>query len=106
MFVKGPPFSGKSSLASFSGQFLEIDPKINTAFVSFGPAPDDFDFSKFWEAESGKTWDETLLVVANRQTVLILDEVQVTYVLGKKSPLWKLVKNVLNAKYHNIFAFM
>lgn len=103
LFVKGPPFSGKSSLASFSAQSFEEDPKIDTFFVSFSTAPDDFDFSDFWEKESGKTWDETLLEVHNRQTVLIIDEVQITYAHGKKSPLWKLVKNMLHAKYHNIF---
>jgi predicted AAA+ superfamily ATPase len=49
VLVKGPPFSGKTSLAQLIYKLVYQDPKITIYFCTLASADNTFNFESFWE---------------------------------------------------------
>jgi predicted AAA+ superfamily ATPase len=101
LFVKAPPNTGKTSLAQLVERRVLNDHRdYNLVFVSFGAADEsDFKWSEFWEQETDNmvTWADVR--ECKKETVIILDEVQKTYMLGKGHEFWLFVKSLLTGRY-------
>jgi len=97
LFAKAPPFSGKTSLAQLVQRKLLSPHTHNLLFVNFSTVQWASSFEDWWESQTHVKWNELFNI--KTKTVIICDEVQCSYFLGKDNPFWVLVKNIKRGEY-------
>ncbi|EGG16324.1 hypothetical protein DFA_09354 [Cavenderia fasciculata] len=104
IYIRSPPFTGKTSLLQLVGNSLKGQGNVVT--LSFLELREDMDFNQYWRDNSGKTFKEWSL--ATTPTYILLDELQIIF-NREKSPgqFWQLVNSItttnVNPNFYCLF---
>eukprot|EP01119_Soliformovum_irregulare_P013809 TRINITY_DN370_c0_g1_i1.p1 TRINITY_DN370_c0_g1~~TRINITY_DN370_c0_g1_i1.p1 ORF type:complete len:561 (+),score=61.51 TRINITY_DN370_c0_g1_i1:80-1762(+) len=91
LLVKGPPYSGKSTLAELIEMALrQNDARVHR--VSCSDSDSVTNWYSFWKTQTGCSW-ETMIKESDEQDIFVLvDEAQRLY--DRPCPLWDVIKDV------------
>ncbi|CAG8646419.1 503_t:CDS:1 [Paraglomus occultum] len=110
MLIRGPRYSGKTSMCELLERHLEEIITVNDQAVSISNISfmvnSDITYEDYWKIQTGRTYWEWQRSLQNGQVYIIMDETQITYSGSKFAQFWNWVRGEQMNKDTNLRLIM